>query len=130
MLLFMNWTADGGIAPLVKMFYYQQQIKTFSQELKIVICTAYYFSVLCIGCYGAGWLYYLASRKEEDDNSPVPQFTQTTNDALAVGFHTFVIFEAFFYYLLNNDGGTCSFTQMTSAASISTCCPSGSWPAG
>lgn len=109
MLLFMNWTADGGIAPLVRHFYYQQQIKTFSQELKIVITTAYYFAVLVIVIYGVGWLWQLWSKKDEDDVS-VPQFTQTTNEALVVGFHTFIIFEAFFYYLLNNDGGKLGMT--------------------
>lgn len=100
----MNWTADGGIAPLVSHFYYQQQIKTFSQELKIVIITAYYFAVLVVFIYGVGWVYALLSRGE-DENAPLPQFTRTTNESLVVGFHTFLIFEAFFYYLLNNDGG-------------------------
>lgn len=29
--LFMTWTADNGLAPLVRLLYDQQQIKTFSQ---------------------------------------------------------------------------------------------------
>ena len=87
----MNWTADGGIAPLVKMFYNQRQIKTFSQELKIIVITAYYFSVLAVFVYGVGWLYDIVTRKDEEKTS-APLFTQTTNDALAVGLHTFIIF--------------------------------------
>ena len=64
MLLFMNWTADGGIAPLVSMFYNQRQIKTFSQELKIIVITAYYFAILAIIVYSAGWLYEVITKKD------------------------------------------------------------------
>lgn len=121
----MNWTADGGVAGLVEHFYYQRQIKTFSQELKIVTNTAYYFAVLVIAVYGAGWIYSLWTRKD-DENAPTPQFTHITNEALTVGFHGFIIFEAFFYYLLNNDGGNWWLRQTISVGSTSTCCLSGS----
>ena len=106
-------------------FYYQRQIKTFSQELKIVTNTAYYFAVLVIAVYGAGWIYSLWTRKD-DENAPTPQFTHITNEALTVGFHAFIIFEAFFYYLLNNDGGNWWLRQTISVGSTSTCCLSGS----
>jgi hypothetical protein len=99
----MTWTADDGLASLVSLFYHQQQIKTFDQELKIILTTAYYFSVFTILYYGIADLYERINKKEE--NELPPYFTQTTKDALVVSFHTFVIFLAFFYYLLNNDGG-------------------------
>lgn len=101
----MNWTADDGLANLVRLFYHQNKIQTFTQELKIVINTTYYFSLLVILSYGAGELYRLFKKKDED-NSPDPYFTQTTNAALAIGFHVFIIFAAFFYYLLKHDGGS------------------------
>ena len=100
----MNWTADDGLADIVKLFYRQNRIQTFSQELKIVVNTIYYFSLLVIVCYAIGEIYRLAKKKDEE-NSPEPQFTKTTNEALSTGFHVFLIFVAFFYYLLNNDGG-------------------------
>lgn len=53
----MTWTADDGLASLVSLFYSQQQIKTFDQELKIILKTAYYFSVLSIIYFGAAELY-------------------------------------------------------------------------
>jgi hypothetical protein len=101
----MTWTADDGLASVVSLFYSQQQIKTFDQELKIILKTAYYFSVLSIIYYGAADLYERLIKK--DENLLTPYFTNTTKNALLVSFHTFVIFEAFFYYLLNNDGGKC-----------------------
>jgi len=101
----MTWTADDGLASLVSLFYSQQQIKTFNQELKIILKTAYYFSVLSIIYFGAAELYERITKK--DDSSMTSYFTLTTKNALVVSFHTFVIFEAFFYYLLNNDGGKC-----------------------
>ena len=108
----MNWTADDGLANLVTYFYNQSEIKTFSQELKIVINTVYYFSLLVIIFYGIGAIYSLLKKKDEE-NAPEPQFTQTTKEALSIGFHVFLIFVAFFYYLLNNDGGTYCSIQMT-----------------
>jgi hypothetical protein len=99
----MTWTANDGLASLVSLFYSQHQIKTFDQELKIILKTAYYFTVLSIIYFGAAELYERVIKK--DDSSMTPYFTQTTKNALVVSFHTFVIFEAFFYYLLNNDGG-------------------------
>lgn len=107
----MNWTADDGLANFVNYFYYQSEIKTFNQQLKIIINTVYYFSLLVIVFYGIGAIYSLA-KKKEDENAPEPQFTQTTNEALSIGFHVFLIFVAFFYYLLNNDGGTNESIQM------------------
>jgi hypothetical protein len=100
----MNWTADGGLASIVKLIYNQNQIKTFSQELRIVVNTAYYYSLLSILFYGAGEVYRLVKKKDDNDIEK-PAFTQTTNEALSVGFHIFWIFVAFFYFLLNNDGG-------------------------
>ena len=61
----MNWTANGGLAPLVKLFYDQNQITTFTQELKIVINTAYYFSLFVIVCYALGEVKRLISKKED-----------------------------------------------------------------
>ena len=99
----MNWTADDGLASLVSLLYHQQQIKTFDQELKIILTTAYYFSVFTILYYAIAELYERIIKKEENESTPY--FTQTTKDALIVSFHSFLIFLAFFYYLLNNDGG-------------------------
>ena len=104
-LLFMNWTADGGLEAIVKLFYHQHQVKTFSQELKIVINTAYYYSLLTIVFYAVGEVYRLAKKKDDNDMEK-PAFTTTTNESLSVGFHIFLVFVAFFYFLLNNDGGT------------------------
>ena len=53
-LLFMNWTTDDGLANFVKLIYDQRQIKTFAQESRIVINTAYYYTLLSIFFYGAG----------------------------------------------------------------------------
>jgi len=69
----MSWTADDGLATIVSLFYRQQQIKTFNQELKIILTTAYYFSVLSIIYYGAADLYERITKK--DDNAPAPYFT-------------------------------------------------------
>jgi len=110
-LLFMNWTADGGLSSIVKLIYHQHQITTFSQELKIVINTAYYYSLLTIVFYAAGEVYRLIKKKDDNDMDK-PAFTVTTNEALSVGFHIFLVFTAFFYFLLNNDGGTPYVTQM------------------
>ena len=128
-LLFMNWTADNGLANFVRYFYNQNEIKTFNQELKIVINTVYYFSLLVIIFYGIGAVYSLAKKKDED-NAAEPQFTQTTNEALSIGFQVFLIFVAFFYYLLNNDGGTQYLIQMTFPNDTLIFCHFGSSPAG
>ena len=66
-LLFMNWTADDGLASLVSLLYHQQQIKTFDQELKIILTTAYYFSVFTILYYAIAELYERIIKKEEND---------------------------------------------------------------
>ena len=50
----MNWTTDDGLADFVKMIYHQNQIKTFAQESRIVINTAYYYVLLTLFFYGAG----------------------------------------------------------------------------
>ena len=52
--MFMNWTTDDGLANFVKLIYDQRQIKTFAQESRIVINTAYYYTLLSIFFYGAG----------------------------------------------------------------------------
>jgi len=69
----MTWTADDGLANLVSLFYHQQQIKTFNQELKIILKTAYYFSVLSIIYYAAAELYERITKK--DESGPAPYFS-------------------------------------------------------
>jgi len=108
----MNWTANDGLANFVKLIYNQNQIKTFSQELKIVINTAYYFSLLALSFYAVGEVYRLAKKKDDNDATE-PPFTTTNNEALSVCFHVFFVFTAFFYFLLNNDGGRHANTKTT-----------------
>jgi hypothetical protein len=55
--LFMNWTADDGLATLVKLLYSQQKIKTFSQELKIIVTTSYYFALITIAAFSVAEVY-------------------------------------------------------------------------
>lgn len=107
----MTWTAESGLAPLVRLLYDQQQIKTFAQELLIVVNTSYYFSLIVIFAFAAAALYRLLFNRKNE--GPEPHFSVTTKKALVVSFHTFLIFITFFYFLLRNDGGTIKDIQMT-----------------
>lgn len=107
----MTWTAESGLAPLVRLLYDQQQIKTFAQELLIVVNTSYYFSLIVIVAFAAASAYsYLRGRGED---SAEPHFSSTTKRALVTCFHTFLVFIAFFYFLLRNDGGKCLLIETT-----------------
>lgn len=108
----MDWTANNGLATLVKLFYDQREIKTFSQELRIVVNTAYYFSLIVIITYGAAEIYEMMAKKAEKAEKNEHNFAKTTKNALKVSFNSFIIFVAFFYFLLRNDGGTHYTNQM------------------
>jgi hypothetical protein len=109
----MTWTAESGLAPLVRLLYDQEQIKTFAQELLIVVNTSYYFSLIVIVAFAAATIYRLAVARGSSDASQEPHFTATTKRALVTSFHTFLVFIAFFYFLLRNDGGSSIPTQTT-----------------
>jgi hypothetical protein len=102
--LFMTWTAESGLAGLVRLLYDQQVIKTFAQELLIVVNTSYYFSLIVIVAFAAAALYRLLFHRKSGEQEP--HFSVTTKRSLVVCFHTFLVFIAFFYFLLRNDGGT------------------------
>lgn len=53
----MNWTADDGLSALVRLLYSQQKIKTFSQELKIIVTTSYYFALIIIAASSIAEVY-------------------------------------------------------------------------
>lgn len=101
----MTWTADSGLAPLVRLFYDQQQIKTFAQELLIVVNTSYYFSLIVIVAFGAASIHRIFASGSSASETPETNFSSTTKRALVTSFHTFLVFIAFFYFLLRNDGG-------------------------
>lgn len=101
----MTWTADSGLAPLVRLFYDQQQIKTFAQELLIVVNTSYYFSLIVIVAFGAASIQRIFASGSSAGVTPETDFSSTTKLALVTSFHTFLVFIAFFYFLLRNDGG-------------------------
>jgi uncharacterized membrane protein YiaA len=104
----MTWTADSGLAPLVRLFYDQQQIKTFAQELLIVVNTSYYFSLIVIVAFGAASIHRIFASRSSAGETPETNFSSTTKRALVTSFHTFLVFIAFFYFLLRNDGGNIS----------------------
>ena len=108
----------------MRLLYDQQQIKTFAQELLIVVNTSYYFSLISIAAFGAASAYSSLAGKGEEGAEP--HFSSTTKRALVTCFHTFLVFIAFFYFLLRKDGGNCVLMQTISARDTSTCCPSGS----
>lgn len=109
----MTWTADNGLASLVRVLYDQQQIKTFSQELLIVVNTSYYFAIIAIVAFGLAVAYRLVAKRGSSSEGDDPHFSATTKKALVVCFHTFLVFIAFFYFLLRNDGGRNGLTQTT-----------------
>ena len=87
----------------MSVFFAQRSIKTFEQEIRILANTGYYFTVIVLLSYSAGWVNAaLFSKKEDGEDLP---FTRTTKQALTVLFYSFVIFVACFYHLLRNDGG-------------------------
>jgi heme/copper-type cytochrome/quinol oxidase subunit 2 len=108
----MTWTAESGLAPLVRLFYDQQQIKTFAQELLIVVNTSYYFSLIVIVAFALATVYSFVKGKSSADNAE-PHFSSTTKRALTTCFHTFLVFIAFFYFLLRNDEGNQALMQTT-----------------
>ena len=62
----MSWTADNGLAWLVRVLYDQEQIKTFSQELLIVVNTSYYFSVVVIAALALSKVYLFVKWGSKD----------------------------------------------------------------
>lgn len=53
----MSWTVDNGIKEVVSVFYDEKNIKSFWEELSMIIVTAYYFSILSIGAFALGTIY-------------------------------------------------------------------------
>jgi hypothetical protein len=104
----MTWTAGSGLAPLVRLLYDQQVIKTFAQELLIVVNTSYYFSLIVIISFAAATIHRLFAARSSSNDHPETNFSATTKRALVTSFHTFLVFIAFFYFLLRNDGGSFS----------------------
>lgn len=109
----MTWTADDGLAPLVRLLYDQREIKTFSQELLIIVNTSYYFAIIVIVAFAAAIAYRLIAKWGSSSEGADPHFSATTKKSLVVCFHTFLVFIAFFYFLLRNDGGTGEGMQTT-----------------
>jgi uncharacterized membrane protein YiaA len=78
-----------------------------------VVNTSYYFSLIVIVAFAAASAYSFARSKGDD--SAEPHFSSTTKRALLTCFHTFLVFIAFFYFLLRNDGGISALIETTSA---------------
>lgn len=68
--LFMTWTSESGLAPLVSLLYDQKQIKTFAQELLIVVNTSYYFSLIVIVAFAAAAVYRLVANRSSSADGP------------------------------------------------------------
>lgn len=125
--LFMSWTADEGLAPLVRLFYYQHEIKTFSQELKIIVTTAYYFALIAITAFGIAEIYKflvrlspcssLARRKEKSPCSRALPRTHWWWPSILSSFSR------------HSSTFCCVTTATTSIGASSICYPSGFWPA-
>ena len=90
---------------VVNLLYYQKSIKTFGEEIRIVVNTTYYFSLLIIFAKIVDAVNGGISMIKGVDGVQT-DFSMATKHAISKLFQSFIVFIAFFYYLLRNDGGT------------------------
>jgi hypothetical protein len=62
-----------------------------------------------MAAFGAAEVYSMIIKRTGKEEVE-PHFSAATKRSLVVSFHTFIVFIAFFYFLLRNDGGNSQIT--------------------